>query len=95
METTYRIVEQPGQSRKRGGVFIKYKIIAFVAVVVLAVAISLVLLAAFLGPGRENSGSEHCDNSSGKPQASSKSGIVCHTAYHASKMVYVLFFSGH
>ena len=76
METTYRIVEQPRQSSKRGGVFIKYKIIAFVAVVVLVVVIALVLLAAFLGPGRESSGSEGCDNSSGKLQASGKSGTV-------------------
>ncbi|MCG8408918.1 MAG: hypothetical protein MI923_27245, partial [Phycisphaerales bacterium] len=43
---TYKIVDQSEQNSKRSGVFMKYKIIAITAVVLLVVVTALVLLAA-------------------------------------------------
>jgi len=40
METTYRIVDQPRRKNEKGGIFLKYKIIAVIAVVVLIVIIA-------------------------------------------------------
>ena len=67
-------MDQPRRKNEKGGIFLKYKIIAVIAVVVLIVVIAFVLLAAFLGPGRKRS--EDCDNSNGGPQASVKTGNV-------------------
>ena len=87
METTYTIVDQPGQSSKRGGVFLKYKIIALVAVIVLVVVVSLVLLAAFLGPGRfKRSCSEEC--SDGETQTSSRNGKTCNIIHKGQRFFY-------
>ena len=74
MEGRLRIDDQPGQSSKRGGVFIKYKVIAITVVVVLVAGISLVL---FFDPGRKNSSSEECSSSgNGKKRAFGKPGEV-------------------
>lgn len=73
---TYKIVDQSEQNSKRSGVFIKYKIIAITAVVLLVVVTALVLLAAFLGPGRKKFTSVECSENSGETQASAKSGEV-------------------
>ena len=63
METSYRVSDHSGKNGTRKGVFLKYKIVAVIAIVVL---VTLVLLAAFLGPGRKRSSSESCDNNSGQ-----------------------------
>ena len=67
METTYKVVvDNTGEHTKRSGVFLKYKVIAVITVVVLVILILAVVLAAFLGPGRNRSSSEACDNNSAK-----------------------------
>ncbi|KAL9969976.1 hypothetical protein ACROYT_G022271 [Oculina patagonica] len=66
METTYRVVDNPAQKSKRTGIFLKYKAIAAITVVTLVVLISVVVLAAILGPGRKRSSSEACDGSNAK-----------------------------
>ena len=63
MEKTYVIEEQPSQNRKRSRIFVKYKLIAVVGIVALAVVVSLMLLGAFLGPGRKHSSSGEYDHS--------------------------------
>ena len=78
-------MDQPGKSSKRGGVFLKYKIIALVAVIVLVVVVSLVLLAAFLGPGRfKRSCSDEC--SDGKAETSSKEGKTCNIIHKGQRL---------
>lgn len=72
MEGTLRIDDPPGQSIKRGGVFIKYKVITITVVVVLVAGISLVL---FFDPGQKNSSSEESGSSgNGKKRAFAKPG---------------------
>ena len=67
MENTLETVDHRVKSSKRDGVFLTYKIIAITAVLVFVVGTSLILLAAFLGPGRKNSTSEKFrDSNSGK-----------------------------
>lgn len=73
---TYKIVDQSEQNSKKSGVFMKYKIIAITAVVLLVVVTALVLLAAFLGPGRKKFTSVDCSENTAETQASAKSGEV-------------------
>ena len=77
METTYKVVDNPGQTSKRTGVFLKYKVIAAITVVVLVVLILVVVLAAFLGPGRNRSSSEACENINAKQISGDNKGKTC------------------
>ena len=74
MEGTLRIDDRPGQRSKRGGLSIKYKVIAITVVVVLVVGTSLVL---FFDPGRKNSSSKESSSSGNrKKRAFAKPGEV-------------------
>ncbi|XP_078373199.1 uncharacterized protein LOC144656829 isoform X2 [Oculina patagonica] len=75
METTYKVVDNPGQSSKRTGVFLKYKAIAAITAVVLVILISVVVLAAFLGPERNRSSSESCDSIDAKQISGDNKGL--------------------
>jgi len=74
MEGTLRIDDRPGESSKRAGLFIKYKVIAITVVVVLVVGTSLVL---FFDPGRKTSSSKESSSSGNrKKRAFAKPGEV-------------------
>ena len=62
METSFKVVDNPGPNTKRNGVFLKYKAIAAITIVMLIILVSSVVLAAFLGSGRRCSNSKACDN---------------------------------
>ena len=67
METTYKVVmDNAGEYNKRAGVYLKYKVIAVITVVLLAILILAVVLAAFLGPGGNRSSSEACKSINAK-----------------------------
>ena len=78
METTYKVVvDNTGEHTKRSGVFLKYKVIAVITVVVLLILISAVVLAAFFGPGRNRYSSEECDNINAKQISDKNKGKTC------------------
>ena len=81
METTYKVVDNPGQNSKKTGVFLKYKVIAAISAAVLIVVISVLVLAAFLGPGRNRSNSKTCGSISEKQKTGENKGNRCTLRY--------------